>query len=203
MFTRPTFRSLPSARPMRALAGCASLAILSTAAVADSITLDGSTIAMRNIELQQISSGRVFYTDARGSRQRRSLNEVAALGFDDLPMLDEAEQALRDGEDGAAMAGFLRAMHAADEDIERIWMHRRLAQVHDARGEFVQSVGHAASAVALDPTLFWRPLLEPRSAPDAPAWPAVAESLARVQDARTSVRDQTLREGDEEGGGSG
>ncbi len=193
MFPRPTFRSLRFTRPLLALVGGACLAVLSPAAAGDSITLDGSTIAMRNIELQQISSGRVFYTDVRGSRQRRSLNEVAALGFDDLPMLDEAEQALRDGQDDVAITAFLRAMHAADEDIERIWMHRRLAQIHDMRGEFVQSVGHAASAVALDPTLFWRPLLEPRSEPNAPSWPAVAESLARLQDARSAVRDQTLR----------
>ena len=105
----------------------------------------------------------------------------------------EKDLAAVTGERDEALVKFLQAMHAADEDIERVWIHRRLAQVHDARGEFVQSAGHAAAAVAFDPTLAWRPLLEPRSQPDTPAWPAAAESLHRLQQSRAAVRDQTLR----------
>ncbi|MHC5023648.1 MAG: tetratricopeptide repeat protein [Planctomycetota bacterium] len=175
----------------RALLTWIGVLTLGRAAVADSVTLVGSSIPLRGCEIQAIQGGRVHFTDAGGRRQRRALEEIDGLGFDDLPALDDAEIARREADYPRALRGYLVACAGADRDVARLWTHVRLAQTHDVLGQFVQAAGHAAVVFQAtdDPT--WR-MLVPRSEPDEPTYAAAHESITWIDQAARRVTDRQL-----------
>jgi tetratricopeptide (TPR) repeat protein len=167
------------------LFGC--LAVwLCNSAVADSITFTGSSIPLKDCRIQAVQGGTVHYFDSRGQRQRRELDTITALGFDGLPQLDQAERALDQRRLDAAFIAFLTAMTGAKSDLQRMWVHVRLSNLHAQRKEYVQAMGHAAAVLAGDDAYWLR--LDPRATPpEQTAFAAVTEALENVQLARRKV----------------
>jgi hypothetical protein len=181
-----------SVRRVAALALAAGVAALAAAARADTITLGGSTIPMRGCTVQDLRSGRLLFLDARGRRQWRELDDVAAIGFEGLPALDEAEARLARGEKDVGLIKMLQALLDADDEPEQVWIHARLARVHDARSEYVQAAGHAAAVFLLRDEPYWR-VLEPIRPPEKVDYPAARESIDRLRSAQRSVRRHELQ----------
>ncbi|MDY7108703.1 MAG: hypothetical protein SYC29_08705 [Planctomycetota bacterium] len=167
------------------------LLLAAAGAAGDTVTLRGTTIPLPGCEIQDIRHGRLYFSDSRGRRQWRDLDEVAALGFEELPNLDEAERLLAAGQSDAALARFLQSMLEADGELETLWLRVRLARVHDARGEYVQAAGHTAAVFMLRDEPSWR-RLEPVSRPDRPSYPAAREAVLLLQQADRTVSDPQL-----------
>lgn len=156
-------------------------------AAGDTITLAGSSIPLRGCRVEAVQSGRVFYRDNRGRRHQRGLDEVAALGFDGLGDLDEAERAIAAGDLAGGVGRLLAAMLQADSDLHRAWLHVRLSVTHDLLGQYVQAAGHAAAVFEADGDAYWL-RLEPLSEPDEPGYAAAREALLALQQARRRVK---------------
>lgn len=176
--------------PWRRTLISAALALLAGGAgpaSADTLTLTGSSIPLRDCRVEAVRGGRVFYLDSRGRRHRRGLDEVEALGFDGLGELDEAERALAAGDLAEGVRRLLAALVAAESDLQRSWIHVRLSMTHDLLGQHVQAAGHAAAVFAADDDPYWR-RLEPLSEPDEPSYAAAREALLALQEARRRVK---------------
>lgn len=156
-------------------------------AAGDTVTLAGSSIPLRGCRVEAVQSGRVFYRDSRGRRHQRGLDEVAALGFDGLGDLDEAERAIAAGDLAGGVGRLLAAMLQADSDLHRAWLHVRLSVTHDLLGQYVQAAGHAAAVFEADGDAYWL-RLEPLSEPDEPGYAAAREALLALQQARRRVK---------------
>lgn len=156
-------------------------------AAGDTVTLAGSSIPLRGCRVEAVQSGRVFYRDNRGRRHQRGLDEVAALGFDGLGDLDEAERAIAAGDLAGGVGRLLAAMLQADSDLHRAWLHVRLSVTHDLLGQYVQAAGHAAAVFEADGDAYWL-RLEPLSEPDEPGYAAAREALLALQQARRRVK---------------
>ncbi len=161
-------------------------------AAADTITFTGTGIAMRGCKVQAVQGGQVSYTDPNGQRQRRPLEQIEAIGFDGLPQLDQAETALADQHLEEAVWPLLRALLAAQSDLQRVWIHMRLSQVHDLRGEYVQAAGHAAEVFALSDDVAWKSL-RPVSPVNTPTFAAASEALESLQSAARKVKSAELQ----------
>lgn len=159
---------------------------------ADSITLRGSEIPLRGLTIQQIRNGELYYLDGNGRLTQRALDEVSALGFDALSELDQAEHALDDDERDVALTKMLQALLKADTDVQKLWLHARLSRVHNFRGEYVPAAGHAAAAMLIEPSPYWR-VLEPTCEPSQSSYAAAKESDDLLRDAAHQVSDGTLR----------
>jgi hypothetical protein len=170
-----------------------SLALASSAAGAgaDTITLEGSTIPLRDCTIQEIRRGHLTYLDAADRRQRIPLDHVAALGFEGLAPLDDAEAALAAHDYAGAIGTLLDAALAADTPTERIWVHARLSRTHDALHQFVQAAGHAAAVFLLEDDPYWA-RLAPLSDPDTPTFAAAAEAMQLLGEAQRRVRNVQL-----------
>lgn len=173
--------------------GRAVTAILLFAAIAaaDTVTLRGTSIPLTGCEVQDMRHGRLYFKDGRGRRQWRELDDVAALGFNDLPALDEAEALLAAGDSDAGLGKLFEALLESETDLAKLWVRQRLAAVHDSRGEYVQAVGHAAAVFMIRDESYWR-RLEPVSKVDRPGFPAVWETMVRLQRARRTVKNRDL-----------
>jgi len=166
--------------------------VLASPLRADSITFSGSSIPLPGCVIEGWQAGQVLYRDRSGSRQRRPLEEIRALGFDKLTALDEAEAALANDDVAAGLEKLLVAMVAASTDVQRTWIHARLAQVHDGRGEYVQAAGHLGALAALSDDGYWR-TLEPVSPQNEPDYAAAKEALENLQRASRSVKSAELK----------
>lgn len=171
--------------------GLIAMLLFAATAAADTVTLRGTSIPLPGCEIQDIRNGRVYFTDGRGRRQWRELDNIAALGFERLSELDEAERLLTENDTEAALARFLQAMPKAESELEKLWVRVRLAQVHDSRGEYVQAAGHAAAAFVLRDEPYWR-VLEPVSKPDRSGYPAAREALTLLRRAEREVKSPQL-----------
>ena len=60
-----------------------------TPAQADTLTFSGTSIPLRGCQIVAIQKGRVTYTDARGQRLQRNLDQISQLGFAGLESLDK------------------------------------------------------------------------------------------------------------------
>ena len=100
------------------------------AAPADMILLRGTAIPLRDCEIQDVRDGRVYFRDGRGRRQFRERDELDALGFDAVPDLEAAEDALRKDEHTRGQRLLIRAAAHATDELHRVWIHARLAEVH-------------------------------------------------------------------------
>ncbi|MHC4991778.1 MAG: tetratricopeptide repeat protein [Planctomycetota bacterium] len=198
-----TRRSLRrKAAPVLALATTLLLALAGPFVHADTITIarpstGGEATGRRvvaNCRILAIGGGHVHYRDDHGQRQRRSLTDVRTLSFDDLSRLDEAELALASGRADEGLMLMLQALLTSGTERQQLWVHARLAQVHDSRGEYVCAARHAASVWRLDGDPSWL-RLEPRAVPAAlvSPEPAVAEAAAVLSGTRATLSDPLLR----------
>lgn len=171
------------------LACAAALMSMTSAACgfADSVTFTGSPIALKGITIQSLQNGKLTYIDSSGQRQSRSLDDVQALGFDQFAELDAAEQALAKGDLDAGLKSLLRAMLASDSDLEKLWVHARLARVHDLRKEYAPAAGHAAAVMLVSADAYWR-ALEPVCPPSQAEFAAVKEAFDNLQAAKAKVK---------------
>jgi len=159
---------------------------------ADTITFAGTSIAMRDCKIESVKGGQVSFTDSLGQRQKRPLDDIESLGFDGLPELDKAEQAIADNDLDSGLSSLLRALLKARGDLQRQWVHSRLAHVHDARSEYVQAAGHAAATMELGDDPSWR-RLEPVSPVNDPSYAAAREALDHLQSAAKKVQSAELK----------
>ena len=152
-----------------------------------------SSIPLRGCVIQEIKLGRVYFRDRGGRRQWREIEQVDALGFDGFEELDAAERMFATGDRTAGLHALLRALLAADTEVETLWVRVRLVRVHDARGEYVQAATHAAAVFLLRDESYWRHL-EPTSAPDEPGYAAAQEAMELFQRAQAAVTNHDLRQ---------
>src|SRR5436190_8561680 len=82
-------------------------------------------------------------------------------------------------------------MLGADGDLKKLWLHARLAKVHDLRKEYVQAAGHAAEAMMLSEDVHWKSIA-PVCDPNAPEFAAVKEAYENLQAARSKVKNAEL-----------
>ena len=176
---------------MKIAAAVVAVLMVHLAAEADTVTLRGSTIPLRNCQIRDIKAGRVYFVDGRGRRQYRELDEIQALGFEGLPELAAAERLIAAGDLDAAEPRLLEAMLNAEGDLPRLWVRVRLAKTHGLRGEYVQAAGHAAAAFLLDEDSYWRHL-EPIGEPNRPGYPAAREAMESLREARRKVTNHDL-----------
>jgi TolA-binding protein len=134
----------------------------------------------------------VQYLDPAGSRQRRPINQVESMGFDGLPELDQAEAAVAIEDFPGAIMSLLRAAVNAQTDLQELWLHARLARVHDLNGDYVQAAGHAAEVFMRSDDVAWRDL-RPVSSINEPLYPAAKEALDRLQSAARKVKSGELK----------
>jgi tetratricopeptide (TPR) repeat protein len=165
---------------------------LAAAAYPDTIIFSGTGVSLRGCTIQSIQGGQVLYLDASNARQRRPLNQVDALGFDGLPELDQAETAIAQEDFDTGVRALLRAMLAAQTDQQKLWLHARLARVHDLRGEYVQAAGHAAAVFLRSEDLYWKDL-RPVSPVNQPSYPAAKEAFDNLQAAARKVKSGELK----------
>ncbi len=166
--------------------------LLSAFASADTITFTGTGIALRGCTIQGLQGGQVQYLDPSGARQRRPISQIESLGFDGLPELDQAEAAIATEDFNMGIRALLRALLKAETDLQRVWVHARLAQVHDLNGEYVQAAGHAAEVFMLAEDVTWREL-RPVSPVNEPPYPAAKDSLESLQAAARKVKSGELK----------
>lgn len=161
-----------------------------TGAAEDSITLRGTSIAMP-VDIERIEAGRVFYTDASGSTQRRPLRDVARLAFDDLASLDAANDALEQDAYSVARESLMLALLEARDDTQRIWVRAQLAKTHDILGEYVQAAGHFAALVTLDEHVSWLTYAPTGDMNDV-SYPIAHEAITHLRKARDTVTSTQL-----------
>src|SRR6185295_2548389 len=119
-------------------------------------------------------------------------DQVAALGFDGLPELDQAEAALAQQDTDTGVWSLLRALLKSQTDLQRLWIHVRLAHVHDGRGEYVQAARHVASVFMISEDVAWKSM-RPASAVNQPTYAAAHEALETLQEAQGKVKSAELK----------
>ena len=165
---------------------------LCVSSFADSITFDGTNIPLRDCNIEAIQGGQVTYLDVGGQRQRRPLEQVAAIGFQNLPQLDQGELALANNDSNAGLTSLLMALVSAQTDLQRLWVHARLARVHDMRHEYIQAAGHLAATMMLSDDPYWR-AIEPSGDANEPDFPAAKEAMDNLQAAARKVKANQLK----------
>lgn len=169
------------------------LSLITAATVdADRIMLRGTSIALPECTVEAIERGRVVCLDAGGRRQRLEIDRVQAIRFDGLPLLDEAEQRIADSSLRDGVWLLLRSLVDAETDVQRLWIRRRLVQVHDALGEFAEAASHLAAIVIEDEHAHWL-ALKPVRDPERTSAAAVREALAALAQALRRVQHGQLR----------
>jgi len=164
-------------------------------AAADAITFVGSIIALRDCRIEGVQGGQVFYADSRGQRQRRPIEEVQAIAFDDLPSLEAAEKALGGSDDAAGLIPLLTALLDAKTELHKQWVRYRLVRYHEGKGETVQAIGHAAAIMGSTDDPSWKSI-EPIAALNNAEFVAVKEAhenlLAALRQAKHAELKSTL-----------
>lgn len=169
------------------------IATVSNSAKADSLTLFGLSIPLKDITIRSIQNGRIYLFDASGRQGSRGLDEIDSISFDDLKEMDLAEEEFAKGNYQAAVEGFLVAALKAKTDVHRLWIYHRLAQSHNYQGQYVQAAGHAATVFMLqDDDLYWRRLV-PRGGINEPSYAAAAETMQKLRDAARKVKQPQLK----------
>jgi len=147
---------------------------------ADAITFAGSSIALRDCRVEGLRGGKVHYTDARGQRQQRAIEEVRAIAFDDLPALEVAEQSLGETNHADGLVPLLRALLQGETELHRQWVRCRLVRFHEARGETVEAISHAAVIMGGSDDPSWKSI-EPTGALNDASFAAVKEAHENLQ----------------------
>lgn len=159
---------------------------------ADSVTFSGTTIPLRDCKIEAIQGGQVTFLDSGKQRQRRPLETIAALGFDGLPRLDQAEHAVSHNDLNTGLTDLLNVFVSADADVKRLWIESRLARVHDLRQEYVQAAGHAAGVMALSDDPYWI-AIEPTCKINEPDYAAAKEAIESLQNASRKIKSMQLK----------
>lgn len=159
--------------------GCVarSLLLMTTIALgARADRIETSAGVVDNITIQTIRGAEIFYQNARGGLERTAVQDVRTLGFDGLPALDAAERAWRRDEVDTATEQWIRAYTNATSEVQRLWLHARLAEAHERRGEFVQAAGHAARVMLTDASPYWAKLAPKSAVNESASQPEVLEA---------------------------
>ncbi len=165
---------------------------LAGSAHADSITLDASSIPLRGCTIRAIQNGRVYFLDPANRQQHRPLDEVEALGFEGLEQLDQAEAWIAERQYPEAITHLLSAALNAQTPLQRLWVHQRLARVHNYQGEYVQAAGHAATVFLLQDDPYWQ-RLNPRGEVNEPSYAAAKEVMDLLNKAGRKVTSSQLQ----------
>lgn len=168
------------------------LLVTLTTAHADRITLRGTEQPLPSGDVQHIERGQVAFLDEQGRMMRLDAQRIQRIDFDGFPELAAAEDALADGDLDRGLLLMLQAKLNARNETQRLWMHLRLAQEHEARGELIEASGHLAAVIRLDSDSAWR-RLEPLDRPMPTDIHAVVEARESIRRARTVTRDAQLR----------
>ncbi|MHC4413888.1 MAG: hypothetical protein ACYS0G_01255 [Planctomycetota bacterium] len=174
-----------------AIVGLGLLLGIGALAGADSVTLTGSAIPLRDCTIRAIRGGRLYFVDGGGQSRRRGLEEVRAITFDGLDQLTAAERAIASQDYRRALDDLLQGLVAAETDLQRLWLHARLARVHGILGEYVQAAGHAAAVYLIEEDPYWR-RLEPLCAVNEPAYAAAREANELLERADRTVANAQL-----------
>jgi len=158
----------------------------------DALYLPGVTIPIENIRIIRIEAGQVIYRDAGGRRHQRRMEDVGSLHFAGLPELDRAEALVREGNHDRAMPHYLQALVNAADDMQRLWIHARLARAHDIRGEYAQAASHAAAVFLLEEHIVWRDVEPVRASVGDLSPTAVAEARLLLREARRRITQRDL-----------
>jgi tetratricopeptide (TPR) repeat protein len=159
--------------------------------MADTVTRRGASFTLRDCSVQMIAHGKVHYIGPAGQPRSEPHQEIATIGFDGVPALDKAEQHLQANDLNNARSDLLKAYLQANNDTQRLWIHSRLALLHDLRGEYVPAARHFAGVLVLDPHVSWLDLA-PISEPAEASHPAMREGLQALRRAGKAAQNQRL-----------
>lgn len=162
---------------------CSSVFMVMNAA-ADSIIFGTSEIS--GVDFQFVRGGKIFYLDSAGRIQQAPAADVDRLRFDDIPTLDDAERELARGDLDGALDELLTSMAKAKTDVQRLWIHTRLAHVHNRLGDFIEAASSAAAVIATDPNPAWLGLA-PECRVNEATWYSVAEARDHLHRARRAL----------------
>ncbi len=176
---------------VRTILVCLIAATASGPASADSVRLRGSAITLDDCRILSIKGGELVFSAPGGRRMQKHLEDVIALGFAGIEEIDHAESSMLEQDYDRAVKWFVLALAKSQSDLQRQWIHVRLARAHDKLGQYVQSAGHAAAVFVFEDHPAWKRLV-PMCEPDRPAYPAAKEAHDHLQAARRSVQSAEL-----------
>jgi len=158
-------------------------------ASADSLFLGNSEI--EDVSFQFFRGGKLFYLDSSRRIEQVPVEDIGRLKFDELPRLDDAERALSRGDLDDALDELLASMARAQSDVQRTWLHARLAGVHDRLGDFLEAASNAAAVWTSDSNPAWA-RLAPTCDVNKPTWYSAAESRYHLLRAQRAADDTEL-----------
>ncbi|MCZ6836006.1 MAG: hypothetical protein O7G85_09555 [Planctomycetota bacterium] len=171
-----------------------SVLLISSALHADDVVLRGSSIVLEGCQVLSIKGGQVVFTLPGGRRLQHHFEAVGAIVFEGIEELDLAEQSMLEERFTRAVKWYVLALAGAENDLQRQWIHARLAMAHNAQRQFIQAAGHASAVFTLDDHPVWKslaPIGHPGGRNQEP-YPVVKEAFDHVQAARRVVKSGEL-----------
>lgn len=107
------------------------------------------------VQVQTIRSGRVYYLDRTNELKQAAVEDVRAILFDNIYELGDARRYEARGDLEDALDKLLVAMTKAENQPQRLWVHARLAAVHNKLGDVIEAAGHFGAVVDMDASAAW------------------------------------------------
>lgn len=172
-----------------AAATCALLCHWTFRVAADTVTAGGSVA--RDVEVQTIRAGKVFYLDSAGALVQAPVEAVESIRFDGLTELDDAQRFMSRQQWAEALPKLLVAMSKAEGDAEELWLHAKLAETHGHLGDFIEAAGHAGAVLDADPHQVWLALV-PAGELNEPTFYTTGEAGYFLKRARRNATDPAV-----------
>ncbi|MFG0253112.1 MAG: hypothetical protein ACF8NJ_09590 [Phycisphaerales bacterium JB038] len=184
---RQTSEQEGAARPWQFASRC--LALILVAGVAKADTIDFG-LPLTDVTILDIGGGEIRFLH-NGVTLTRPLETVEAVHFDDLPGLQQAEQLLQQDKVAEAIEVLERTLMQATEEVQRRWLHSRLAVAQGQAGRPAAALAHLARVVSSDPDSHWL-LLVPAVDEMSATQEEIAAARAVIVEARRNASSPVL-----------
>ncbi len=175
-----TMRCTPAGAGRQGLLACQCLALCAFTLLpgltrADTIDFG---LPLEEVTILDLRGGEVTFLSA-GSTLTRSLETVEAIYFETLPTLRPAETLRSEGKHEEAIQLFQEALGSANDEMQRLWLHSRLALVHGEAGQPAAALEHLALLTQYDADSHWLLLV--------PAVDAMSATPGEIDAARAAI----------------
>lgn len=169
--------------------------VAGAAAHADSVRISGLWI--NDVSIDSVADGHIAFRAAGGSIVEQSLDKLGGIKLDRTPEFAQAEDALANGEPGAAAEHWRAAIEASREPWARQFARKRLVDALNEAGEATAAV-EAYLALArqdgVEPIWLAAPPIEAVRAADEATRQALVETIASaVENAPAPAREHLER----------